>query len=107
MADDNLQELNQALHKKLVEKLREGGKQLQRCELCLATTWQIGNYVTLSIQDPRVKGLQIGGKAMPLAAMVCTSCGNTKLLNLLVLGIVLEELDPRAIADEVERDLKP
>jgi hypothetical protein len=82
------EEVGQRIITALRERLPE--HKLSPCGICGTNAWSIHNgYVRLSIQKDLI-GVQLGGSAFPLIALICTNCGNTHLLNLKVLG--LEEL---------------
>ncbi len=57
------------------------------CAVCGRQQWTLASgVVTIQLQeDPGAYVL--GGPAMPCAALVCQHCGNTLLLNLVVLGL--------------------
>jgi hypothetical protein len=60
---------------------------LGTCPICRQSKWQLtDNYVLLhTTEDPSINS--IGGPYYPCAVLVCTICGNTQLLNLIVLGL--------------------
>ena len=58
------------------------------CSVCGTRTWTIQNdgLVYLAIQ-PSGDTILVGGPSLPSVAIICRNCGNTLLLNVLVLGI--------------------
>jgi len=65
-------------------KAKMGGT--PNCPICGHNVWSVGNrYVTLSVtKNPSQSTL--GGENYPLIPLICSNCGNTHLLNLLILG---------------------
>lgn len=56
------------------------------CVVCGQTKWiVVDKFVVLTVGNDPVQ-LRIGGETMPLVPVVCTICGNTNLMNLMVLG---------------------
>ena len=58
-----------------------------RCPLCGNLKWTLVEgfvYVTL---QPDFAGTYVGTGGLPSVALVCANCGNTHLLNLVVLGL--------------------
>tara|TARA_Y100000310_G_C20202954_1_gene587778 strand:+ start:194 stop:529 length:336 start_codon:yes stop_codon:yes gene_type:complete len=106
MASDDLQiQIAKATQAKLHAKLSEIGR-MARCELCLATNWAVYGAVRLTVQNPLEQTIVIGGngKTIPLIAITCSNCGNTKLINLGILGVI--EKSGAAIANEVDQALR-
>ena len=108
------EQVDKATQAALSQKLSEVGKNMHRCELCLATSWSLGEYVRIPVQDPLSASTVIGGTALIMAAMICQNCGNTKFINMLRLGVVSDikgkpgeqELDPQKIADDVDKHFR-
>jgi hypothetical protein len=55
----------------------------KNCLLCDNDKWEVHGHVTLGLADKR-GSTQLGGAALPCAAVVCTKCGNTILINMVV-----------------------
>ena len=67
------------------ERLPEG--RVGPCPICGTTDWKLASgFVVLKV-EARVRGMAFGGPAIPCAAIVCKNCGNTHLMNLVVLGL--------------------
>lgn len=62
------------------------------CPICAGKTWSWGFYVPLPIHTDATKMGFITPKIYPTVALICTTCGNTQLLNLRVLGFTEEEM---------------
>jgi predicted nucleic-acid-binding Zn-ribbon protein len=71
-----------------------------KCPLCGNTEWTVNDhYFALSLSS-HPSQLQLNGPMQPTIPIICSNCGNTHLINLLVLGFKQEELDSlRFIAD--------
>jgi len=58
-----------------------------KCPMCSHNDWQLPGDVNISIV-PEDGGVKLGGgPIIPCAVMVCRSCGNTLLVNLVVAGV--------------------
>jgi hypothetical protein len=88
-------EINQRVIAKLNEKGRGAG-----CPICGHKKWSVQmEYVNLTlVKDPR--SAKLGGEGMPLQPLTCANCGNTQLVNLLILGFKEEELSELVYPDE-------
>lgn len=86
----------QAVASRIIAKMKAKGT-TKPCVLCGVNSWIVGQYVTLNV-SPRPGGAatpwgQIGpSKTYPTVCVFCGNCGNTQLLNLLVLGFEEHEL---------------
>ncbi len=66
---------------------------MRACAVCGHKAWTLADgMLTLPVRDS-LDVLNSGDRVLPSAAIVCDNCGNTHLLNLLVLGLghLLEE----------------
>ena len=61
------------------------------CEICGGTQWTTSDFINLSVKPEISPSVIIGGPALPLVGLTCNRCGNTKLLNLIVLGVLKQE----------------
>jgi hypothetical protein len=71
--------------KRLAERLPGGAP--GACSLCGTSDWTLNGYVSLGVQDRPSGAIFMGGPILPLVTFACTNCGNTHLLNLLLLGL--------------------
>lgn len=81
---------------RIARKLQEKGG-LQKCPTCGANKWVIGQYVTLQVSGqvpslPNPYGFRPPSTNYPTVAIFCSNCGNTQLVNLLVLGFTEQDL---------------
>ena len=62
----------------------------KECSLCGSNDWNIGDdiMVLMSVNDN--KSINIGGKTMPVIAIICNNCGNIVFVNPLVIDCVDE-----------------
>jgi hypothetical protein len=80
---------SQRVREQIVERLTSRGATTP-CTMCGHDDWGIGHFVTLVVTD--VPGqLSLGGRTYPMVSIICTNCGNTNLVNLLVLGFSPDE----------------
>lgn len=71
----------------ILDAVRQRAPQIGVCPICRSPNWTIGTgFTLLTIQDATA-GIVLGGPIMPCVSMICTNCGNTVLLNVLVLGL--------------------
>jgi hypothetical protein len=86
----------------------EPGTSIRDCPICGHSEWglQQGGVVFLILQSPDAGGsLVLGGPTLPSVALVCGRCGNTQLLNLLVLGLgdLLKKPEPVEAESEAKQ----
>lgn len=78
----------QEQRERIVAAVTERAPQMGACPVCLKMQWTIGEgmvYLTIQ-QKPGL--VNLGGPGYPCAAIICSNCGNTQLLNLRVLGLM-------------------
>jgi len=57
------------------------------CPVCQTKNWNmVQDLVRLTLQ-PNPATVALTGISLPLVAITCSNCGNTQLLNVLVLGL--------------------
>jgi hypothetical protein len=78
-----------AAAEKIVEALKQQGA-TRACALCGKGPWALADAFYFLTAQQDLPNVSVGSPGMPLAAMVCENCGNTVLINMLILG--LEEL---------------
>lgn len=80
------------IQERISHLLREKAPKPHECTICGHREWMIGDvYVHLSTSvDPNAATL--GGSGFPLLPIICRHCGNTHLVNLLLLGFKESEL---------------
>ena len=83
---------------RIIGKIASKG-QPRKCAMCGVTAWTVGQYVTLQAANhalgPAVPWVPPYGSHTanyPCVAVYCSNCGNTHLVNLLVLGFTEQEL---------------
>lgn len=72
---------------KLIATINSKWKQ-KTCPMCGENKWDIGNQMITMVGVGEDKSIQLGGQFMPLVPIVCSACGNTVLVNPLVVGCV-------------------
>ena len=71
---------------KLLEHLR--AKWLNRpCPICQGGPWSVSDK-TFQLLEFNQAGLTLGGPVVPVVPVICTNCGNTVLINALIVGLV-------------------
>jgi len=57
------------------------------CPLCSTNKWTLADgFVALPLQ-PDFTAWTVGGPVLPCVALVCNSCGNTYLINIMNIGL--------------------
>lgn len=92
-ADVDPTEIKRKLQAEIRKRVEARGQPLI-CELCGGTGWLLGDFVALPTQPVPTSNVVIGGPFLPLVSVTCGICGNTKLLNILRLGITPEPSQP-------------
>lgn len=59
----------------------------QICECCGGNKWSLNGHLTAPLIFQQ-NGFQLGGMAYPSLGVVCSTCGNTKHFNAVVMGLV-------------------
>lgn len=73
---------------------RKTGGRPPTCEICGGAQWDLQGFIITPLQPSLGSGFMIGGPVLPEVALVCSSCGNTKHLNLRALGALTLEPGP-------------
>ena len=76
---------------KLIKLLHEKWNGIA-CPYCQSAQWNVDPAIMTTIEVGEDKGMKIGGRFMPFITVMCKNCGNTVLVNSLVLGC-LEGID--------------
>ena len=97
------EEVKQQTLIKIKEILEKTGRTLI-CEICGSTNWTVSGIVSMSLQPNIGVGMVIGGPTLSMAPLVCRMCGNTKLLNLIALGVVKQGQPLNDVADRIIQD---
>lgn len=72
---------------RIVSAITQRAPTVTACPVCGNAQWTLADgLVLLPLQTPEA-GIVLGGPGLPCAALTCTRCGNTRLLNLIVLGL--------------------
>lgn len=83
---------------RILGAMRERVPNWQPCAVCAQSNWQvIDGLVRIAVADDLTGPAGLGPRAMPLVAVMCNICGNTVLLNLMILGLadLVSELGAR------------
>lgn len=75
------------MKKNAIEKLNKY-KDRKPCEICGNTNWQINSVVWQLIESENLSQYSGEIALMPLMSLMCSRCGNVRLLNALQLGIL-------------------
>ena len=79
--------LNKEQQDKLIEKLNQVWKN-KTCDICTANNWMIDDTLFEIREFHGGKTVLGSGAIKPLITISCNSCGNTKLMNAIQLGLV-------------------
>lgn len=71
----------------ILERIKERAPHIETCPVCGNHTWQVqDNYIL--IPAPQEAGrTTLGESGLPCIPILCSNCGNTLLLNLIILGL--------------------
>lgn len=58
-----------------------------KCGACGQSTWTLGTDIVLLPLQPNPKSFAVGGQSYPCIVLLCNTCGNTQLHNVLILGL--------------------
>lgn len=72
---------------RIIAAIKEKAPQFGRCVICGQANWSLQDgFVTPTLQS-NLKSVTLGGTVLPSIALTCSNCGNTHLLNVIVLGL--------------------
>ncbi len=85
--------VNAAAEAKLLRLLSAKGVSIRPCPICGRLDWKLGYFITLPA-NPRPNMFQdpYSRSNYPFVTLSCQVCGNTHLLNLINLGLTVEDL---------------
>lgn len=74
---------------RILARIQERAPGMGVCPICRSPEWRVQNagYVVLTLQDNMAAFRIGGGPSMPMVTITCQNCGNTQLLNMIVLGL--------------------
>lgn len=78
--------LNEEQRKIFIDKLNEIW-QIKHCNICHDSNWSLSDQI-FDMREFNDGNLIVGGSVYPVIPVTCLNCGNTHLLNPLVLGIL-------------------
>lgn len=91
-------EIAQQIMLRLVSRIPSG--HINPCPVCSNPEWVLSDgFIQIGTQR-EVPGIVLGGESLPSVAIVCKRCGNTQLINLIVLGLA-HLLKPETMPDQV------
>jgi hypothetical protein len=79
-----------SLQSKIIAAL-DGKMPRAACPLCHAQNWAVQPYVYWFQERFRSERVESTGQGLASAALVCTNCGNTQFINLVVFGDEFKE----------------
>ena len=90
--------LNEQQHQQVLKAVQEKWKAPAACPVCRSNNWDVSREV-YELREFQGGNLVLGASALvPLVPVTCGVCGNTVLLNALVLGVDLKEANERPAA---------
>jgi hypothetical protein len=83
---------NEEIIQRIFKKLNEKAGNPHPCPVCGHVAWKVDClYATLPL-SPNPLEISLAGRIQPLIPLICAHCGNTQLINLLILGFSQEDL---------------
>ena len=83
-------ELTKAQKSKIREWLKAHWKGAGECPVCQTAAWKLSDHMITPILYSG-KNVTLGGAAYPMVMLICTTCGNTRFFNILIMGVLEEE----------------
>jgi hypothetical protein len=71
-----------------------------QCAMCGVQSWVVGTYLPSPASTHPSRIPLRGGNLFPFVTVYCQNCGNTHLVNLVILGFTIEELPALEMPDE-------
>lgn len=71
---------------RLVKAIQEKTGGQKPCSICGRQQWSVSTQFTAVTVSNDPRAIQLGGTILPSVPIICSHCGNTHFLNLLVLG---------------------
>ena len=79
--------LDAATIERIIQHLKSAWT-VQACPMCRKSNWEVHGPITFSLGATESFASSVAlGQSLPCAAVVCQSCGNSLLINLVVAGI--------------------
>jgi hypothetical protein len=76
-----------AVRARILLAIQQRAPQLGTCPVCHKGPWTlVDQFVPIALSSTP-SSIELGGQILPSIALVCQTCGNTQILNLLVLGL--------------------
>lgn len=72
---------------KTIEKLNQKWTHSKECECCGADNWSLSDKIS-SPMHMEGNSIALGGSISPQITVVCNNCGNIKLFNAIILGLM-------------------
>lgn len=72
---------------KILDRIKERTRTVRSCVVCGNNKWELSDGFTFLTIQENLSTLNLGGRGQPCVAVTCNNCGNTNLLNLMVLGL--------------------
>lgn len=83
--------LSKEAQEEIIAKITAKVGALKPCSFCGGGPWELANaYTQVSLTDD-LRSIVIGGQMIPAVVVNCRNCGNTVLLNMILLGLIPPE----------------
>ena len=81
---------------KLLKELDEKWKKV-KCPYCEDHKWTVDPTIMTTVEVKEDKHMNLGGKFQPFVTVTCRCCGNTVLVNALVLDCIKDEKENKEV----------
>ena len=71
-----------------------------QCPMCKKDSWSVGEGYVVLPASPTPNEIHMGWRQYPLVAVTCSNCGNTQLINLIVLGFKPDEFQDLKFSED-------
>lgn len=72
---------------RIMAALKEKVPKPENCPICGNEDWNVGDNLVAVVLQEDAKQLKLTGSILPCIPVTCSNCGNTHLLNLIILGL--------------------
>lgn len=59
-----------------------------KCECCQQSAWSLAPDLVMPMPFTGSGNIVLGGNSYPLMQLICNTCGNTKIFNAIIMGLV-------------------
>jgi hypothetical protein len=88
------------IYSRIIGLLEEKASKPSQCSFCGSNNWMVAKGYAFLPLTPNPKKPRISGAGFPFLPVMCRQCGNTHLINLLLLGVKDADLEGIAYPED-------